>query len=240
VLKDSPVKSPKDLAGKKLGGTVGSGEFPFLPLFFQRAGLDIKSIEINQVDPNVRQRLLVTGQVDAISGFAISFVPPLSAQKIGTRSMLFSEYGMTLYNNTLMTQLSTLRSEPKLCADMTIGLMQAIKFTMLNPDEAVKLFLKQVPETALTPSGAEQTRLGIGIFNVAMLHEPLKHGVGYTSPEDYQTMTDIVMKYIVSPSDTPPRQADLFSNDFIGKIKLSPDEWSAAEAKAELFRKYLG
>jgi NitT/TauT family transport system substrate-binding protein len=240
VLRDSPVKSPKDLAGKKLGGTVGSGEFPFLPLFFQRAGLDISAIQVNQVDPNVRQRLLASGQVDAISGFAISFVPPLTAQKIETRSMLFSQYGMTLYNNTLMTTLATLRNEPKLCADITTGLMQAIKFTMLNPDEAVALFLKQVPETALTPSGAAQTRLGIGIFNVAMLHEPLKHCVGYTSPEDYEVMTDLVMKYVASPGDTPPRQSDLFSNDLVGKLQLSPQEWDAAEAKADLFRKYLG
>jgi len=239
VLKDSPIKSPKDLAGKKLASTIGSGEYPFLPLFFQRAGLDIKSVEVEAVDPNVRTRLLVSSQVDAISGFAISIIPPLSTQKIDTRSMLFSQYGMTLYNNTLMTQLSTLRNEPKLCADVTSGLMQAVKFTMLNPDEAVKLFLKQVPETALTPSGPGQTRMGLGIFNVSMLHDPLKHGVGYTAPEDYQTMTDLVMKYIASPGDTPPRLSELFSNDLIGKVQLTPDEWSAADAKAEPFRKFL-
>jgi NitT/TauT family transport system substrate-binding protein len=240
VLKDSPIKSPKDVAGKKLGSAVGSGEYPFLPLFFQRAGLDIKSVEINAVDPNVRQRLLVSGQVEAISGFAISFIPPLITQKIETRSMLFSQYGMTLYNNTLMTTLPTLRNEPKLCADITTGLMRAIKFTMLNPEEALQLFLKQVPETAISSIGPEQTRLGIGIFNVAMLHEPLKHAVGYTAPEDYNTMTDLVMEYIAASGDKPPRQSDLFSNDLVGNVKLTPEEWKVADAKAEPFRKYLG
>jgi NitT/TauT family transport system substrate-binding protein len=241
VLRDSPIKTPKDLAGKKLAGAVGSGEYPFLPLFFERAGLDIKSLEFNQVDPNVRTRLLVTKQVDAISGFAISFVPPLVTQKVESRSMLFSQYGMTLYNNALMTRLEILRSERKLCADMASGLMKAVKFTVLYPDEALQLFLKQVPETAISSTGAEQTRLGLGIFNVAMLHEPArKNCVGYTDPEDYQVMTDLVMKYIASPGDKPPVQSELFSNDLVGEIKFTPEEWRAAEAKAEPFRKYLG
>ena len=39
VAKDSPIKSPKDLNGKKLGSTISSGEYPFLGLFAQRAGL---------------------------------------------------------------------------------------------------------------------------------------------------------------------------------------------------------
>ena len=162
VLSASPIKSPKELSGKKMGSTVTSGEYPFLPLFAERAGFDFKSVEISQVDPNVRLRLLTTGQVDAISGFGISIIPPLVTQKIDARMMLFSQYGMTLYNNVLMTQLATLHAESKLCADMTSGLMQAIKFTMLNPEEAVQLFLKQVPETAISPTGTDQTRMGVG------------------------------------------------------------------------------
>ena len=240
VLKDSPIKSPKDLPGKKMGSTVNSGEYPFLPLFAEKAGFDFKAVELSQVDPNVRQRLLVTGQVDAISGFAISFVPPLATQKVESRAMLFSQYGLTLYNNALLTQLATLRNERKLCEDVATGLMQAIKFTVLNPDETVALFLKQVPETALSPTGAEQTRLGVGIFNVSMLHEPaLKNCVGYSAPEDYQTMTDLVMKYVVSPGDKSPAQSDLFTNDLVGKTKFTQDEWKVALAKAEPFRKYL-
>jgi NitT/TauT family transport system substrate-binding protein len=241
VLKDGPIKSPKDLAGKKMGCTITSGEYPFLPLFAERIGLDLKTVEITQVDPNVRQRLLVTGQVDAISGFAISFIPQFVTQKVASRAMLFSQYGLTLYNNALLTQLATLRNERKLCADITSGLMQAVKFTVLNPEEAVQLFLKQVPETAMTPTGPDTLRTGIGIFNVAMLHEPArKYCVGYSAPEDYQSMTDLVMKYVASAGDPLPKQSDIFTNDLVGSIKFSDDEWKAADAKAEPFRKYLG
>jgi hypothetical protein len=75
---------------------------------------------------------------------------------------------------------------------------------------------------------------------MSMLHEPaLKNCVGYAAPEDYQNMTDLVMKYVVSPGDKPPAQSELFSNDLVGKTKFTQEEWKAAQAKAEPFRKYL-
>jgi NitT/TauT family transport system substrate-binding protein len=241
VLKDSPIKSPKDLAGKRLGSTISSGEYPFLDLFGQRAGFDLKKVQIVQTDANVRQRLLMTGDVDVISGYAISFVPPLVTQKYEPRSMLFSHYGMTFYNNVLLTQKELLRDERKLCADMAAGIIKAVKFTMLDPEGALKLFLKQVPETALSATGAEAVRLGIGIFNVGMLTDAARlNGIGYTAPEDYKTMTDLVMTYAASPGDSRPDVASSFTNDFVGSVRCTPDEWARAEAAAQPFRQYLG
>jgi hypothetical protein len=50
---------------------------------------------------------------------------------------------------------------------------------------------------------------------------------------------DHVIKYAASPEDNPPAQSDLFTNDLVGKIEFSADEWKAAEAKAQPFRAYL-
>jgi hypothetical protein len=193
-----------------------------------------------QAEPNVRQRLLVSKEVDAISGFAITFVPIFESQHLETRHLLYSTYGLTLYNNSLMTQLDMLQKEPQLCADVTAGFAEALVFTMLNPDEAVKLFLKEVPEIALSTGGAERIRLGIGIFIVSMLHEPLqKYGVGYAVPEDYRSMTDLVMKYVADKDDKAPAQSDLFTNSYAGKVQLSQAELDKATENAKPFRQYL-
>ena len=83
VLKDSPIKTPKDLAGKKMGSTVNSGEFPFLPVFAQKAGLDLKAVEISQ---GRSQRPAAAARhrpgLAQSPRFAISFVPPLATQKV--------------------------------------------------------------------------------------------------------------------------------------------------------------
>jgi ABC-type nitrate/sulfonate/bicarbonate transport system substrate-binding protein len=240
IPKDSPIKTVKDLEGRKMASTVSSGDYPFLPVFAERAGFDLSKVTRTQADPNVRQRLLISKEVDAISGFAISFVPVFETQHFETRNLLYSSHGLTLYNNSLCTQTAMLEKEPKLCADMADGLAEALKFTMLNPDEAVKIFLKEVPETALTADGAERTRIGIGIFTVSMLYPALKeHGIGYAVPEDYAGMTDLTMKYVAEKTDKRPDQKTLFTNDFAGKLKLTDAEWTKAMENAKPFRQYL-
>jgi NitT/TauT family transport system substrate-binding protein len=240
VRKDGPIHVIRDLEGRKMASTVTSGDYPFLPVFAERAGFDLGKVERVQADPNVRTRLLASKEVDAISGFAISFVPVFETQHVETRNLLYSSYGLTLYNNSLMTQVDMLQKEPQLCADIAEGLAEALMFTMLNPDEAVKLFLKEVPEIALSPDGAERTRLGIGIFIVSMLHDQLqKYGLGYSVPEDYQDMTDLTMKYVADKDDKTPAQDTLFSNKYAGKNKLSAAEWDKATENAKPYRQYL-
>ncbi len=240
VLKDGPIHTPKDLEGRKMASTVSSGDYPFLPVFAERAKFDFDKVTRIQSDPNVRQRLLVSKEVDAISGFAISFVPVFETQHIETRNLLYSSVGLTLYNNSLMTQVATLEKEPKLCADMAAGLAEAIKFTILNPDEAVNIFLKEVPETALSADGAARTRIGIGIFNVSMLFKPLlDYGIGYAVPDDYKSMTELVMKYVADGADKEPGQSALFTNEYAGKLKLTQEEWDQATDKAKPFRAFL-
>jgi NitT/TauT family transport system substrate-binding protein len=111
---------------------------------------------------------------------------------------------------------------------------------MLEPDEAVQLFLKQVPETALTAKGADRIRLGIGIFIVSMLYKPLQeHGLGYAVPQDYESMTELVMKYIADKDDKTPAQTALFTNDYAGTLKLDQSEWDKAMANAKPYRSFL-
>ncbi|HEY0181538.1 MAG TPA: ABC transporter substrate-binding protein [Rhodopila sp.] len=237
VLADSPVHTPEDLTGKSLGGTVNSGEYPFLPAFARAAGLDLGTVKLVQVDPNVRQRLLMEGQVDAICGFAISIAPVFVANNKPVRFMLYSSAGLKFYNNALLTRPEVLKAEPKLCADMARGIMQAVRFCLLQPQDAVALFLKQVPEAALAANGAKQIQTGLGIFNMTMIGPPAKqHGIGMSDPDDYAAMTDLVMKYLGAAGDKAPDPVSLFSNEFAGGVTLTPDEWATAEANVKEYR----
>jgi len=240
VSENSPIHTPKDLAGKSMGCTVNSGEYVFLPAFAKAAGLDLASVKIVQVDPNVRQRVLMERQVDAISGFAISIAPVLVANDMKARFMLYSAYGLKFYNNALLTKPETLKTDPKLCAAMAEGICKAIKFCLLQPDDALALFIKQVPETALAAHGAQQVRTGLGIFDVTAIGDPAKqHGVGWSEPADYAAMTDLVMRYAAGPNDKTPDLAGLLTNDFVGGVTLTPDEWAKAEANVKEYRNFF-
>ena len=73
---------------------------------------------------------------------------------------------------------------------------------MLDPQGTVKAFLKQLPEAGLTPGFTDQTLVGLGMTSGTILEDAtLKHGLGYSDPKDYDSMTDLVMKYVASPGD---------------------------------------
>src|SRR5712672_3800438 len=65
VMNDGPIKTPKDLEGRTMASVVTSGDYPFLPLFAEKAGFDLSKVSRLQVDNKVRNRLLPEGKVDA-------------------------------------------------------------------------------------------------------------------------------------------------------------------------------
>jgi NitT/TauT family transport system substrate-binding protein len=240
VLNDSPIKTPKDLEGKQIGSTAASGEFPFLPAFADKAGFDFSKVTIVQVDNKVRDRLLPEKKVDAISGFASSAMPSYVATGVAAHFMLYSEYGIPNYGNTVLTQPQLAQSSPELCAAFVDGMMEGLKATLLDPAEAIKVFFKQVPELALAAQAKEQIRVGTGIMTFVAARETLKtKGMGYLDPKDYDAMTDLVMKYIANPGDKRPEIDGMMTNKFAGSIKFTDAEWDQAQKNSQEFRAYV-
>lgn len=237
---DSAVKSVKDLEGRRLGGTATSGEFPFLGAFAEKAGFDLKKVEIVQVDAAVRQRILTEKQVDAICGFAVSFLPVFAANGLKTRFTLFSKYGLSFYANTLMTQPDRIAKDPEACQGIADGIAQAMHFCLLNPDKSLEIFFKQVPEAALTATGRTQMKVGLGIFRIALLNDILrKEAIGFSPPADYEAMTDLVMTHLAAPGDKRPTIDEVLTNKFVGSVRLTADEFKTASDGAAEFASYL-
>jgi hypothetical protein len=42
-----------------------------------------------------------------------------------------------------------------------------------------------------------------------------------------------------APGDKAPDPATLFSNEFVGRVTLTPDEWAKAEANVEPYRDFF-
>jgi len=241
VLEDSPIHVPKDLEGKTVGSVVSSGDYPFKPVFLKRAGVDETKIKPILVDAKVRERLLLDHKVDALTGFAISMAPILYAAGQKPRFMLYSKYDLPLYHNVLMTQPGRLAKDPGQCEAMVNGLIEAMRFTLLDPQSAQELFFKEVPDMALAAQAKERLWVGLGIWMCQAMYAPArKNGLGYGDPKDYATMIDLVMKNVVADAkDKTPDQDAVVTNRFVGKVKLSDAEWAQAESAVKEFKAIL-
>jgi len=240
VMNDGPIKTPKDLEGHTIASVLLSADYPFFAPFAEKTGIDTKKITRIQVDNKVRNRLLPDGKVDAITGFASSVMPVYAATGVKAHFMLYSDFGLVNYGTTVMTQPQRIASEPQLCAAFTDGLLEALKFTMLSPEEGLDVFLKQVPELALAPHAREEARVGVGILIYTVARDLVKeHGVGYMDPKDFDIIADMVMKYLAKPGDSRPDLTKLMTDQFVGKVQLSPTEWQQVLKNAAEFKVYV-
>jgi NitT/TauT family transport system substrate-binding protein len=179
-------------------------------------------------------------QVDAVSAFATSTIPSLSPLGTDVRFMLFRDAGIEFYGQSLTTQPQRLEKDPALCAAFVAGALEAIRFTMTNFDEALDIFLKANSEVAISSTGKEYARIGLGLTNLTNLVPEVKeHGFGYADPAKVATMADLVVKYAAGDGATKPDVGALFTNRFVGNVTLSADELAAAEKNVAAFRKYV-
>src|SRR5437764_9813712 len=68
--KSRGVEKPKDLEGKTLGAPAPDGAYAQWKIFVQANGIDASKVKIENVGFPVREPMLQSGQVDAITGFS--------------------------------------------------------------------------------------------------------------------------------------------------------------------------
>ena len=119
VRPESAIKAPADLKGKKVGSTLTSGEYPFLPTFLKNVGLTMADIQSISLDSKVREVALIDKQCDAITCFVASALPKIMAAGINPRVFLYSKYGLPFYAHSLTTTNEYFAKEKALCEAMT-------------------------------------------------------------------------------------------------------------------------
>ncbi len=103
-LASSPIQTPQDLVGKKLG--IQQAGVPIYNAFFKSINIDPSSI--NYVPVQFDPAPLVSGQVDAFVSFQTNQPVQLKTQGIDTVTFLPADYGFNLFSDALIVSEDTL------------------------------------------------------------------------------------------------------------------------------------
>jgi NitT/TauT family transport system substrate-binding protein len=214
VLASSPIRTAKDLAGRKLGGAANDGALKLFPAFAAMAGIDTSGIQITNFQPNLREQLLKSGEVDGVFGFVNTI--RFSAKLIGMdpdkdiRFINFSDYGMDLYSNALIVSRKLATEQPAVVKGIVSGINRGLAETMKNFDAAIAAVAKREP---LINRPVERERL-IATLQDEMSHpEAQVHGIGDVDMERFRRSIDIVVKANELPRTPAPEE--VFSRDFL-------------------------
>ena len=213
VKADSPIKTPKDLEGKTLGGAANDGALKLFPAFCTVAKIDCSKIKITNFQPNLREQMLMQGQVDGVFGYVNTI--RFSAKLIGIgddkiRYIKYGDYGMNLYSNSIIVSKTLVREKPEAVKALIAAINQGLKDSLKDIDGAVAAVAKREP---LIKTKVEKERF-IATLEDEMNHpEIAKIGLGNVDLERLKGSIDILVK----ANDLPrtPSVDEIFTAKFL-------------------------
>lgn len=237
-----PIKSPKDLEGKKVGVTPTSADTPFLAAYCRLAGVDYDKLNIVQLDSKILEQSAMSGVVDTILVTGLSSIPNFVSENIPFRMLPYSDVGLQFYWQNTIVRTEYLEKNKEVVDNVVAGILEGLKFMLLYPQEAIERHLKEHPELAIGKNGKLYVELGVGMTSAIMIApESVGNGLGYTDFGQIDKQASFVKKYAAASVDREPPKANTFcSNDAVKNMNLTTSEWEQARTNSQKYLKLLG
>lgn len=145
VLKDGPIQTPADLAGRKVGFSVGGVEEAVLLTVLQTYGLTLEDIELINVNWSLSPSLM-SGQVDAVIGAFRNFeLNQMDIEGVPGRCFYVEEEGLPPYDELIyVANADTMDRE--MTGRFLAATEKATQYIINHPSESWEIFAATSPE----------------------------------------------------------------------------------------------
>lgn len=145
VLRDGPVKTLKDLKGRKIGFSIAGFEDALLGAMLEKQGLSLKDVELVNVNFSLSPALL-SGQVDAVVGAFRNFeLNQLDIEKRPGRAFYPEEEGVPPYDELILVAHKAKANDPRFKRFLA-AVERATLYILNHPEESQAAFVKGRPE----------------------------------------------------------------------------------------------
>src|ERR1700678_2300179 len=214
VKSDSAIKTPKDLEGKTLGGAPGDGALKLFPAFCKLAKIDCSKINITNMQPNLREQMLMQGQVDGVFGYVNTI--RFSAKLLGVdpdkkiRFINYGDYGMDLYSNAIIVSRKLVKDKPEVVRGFVRALNKAVIDSLHDPKMAVQTVVKR--ET-LIKFDVELERMDATLKDEMNHPEIASIGLGNVDDARLKRSIDILVE--ANGLSRTPKEDEIFTRAFL-------------------------
>jgi len=142
TLKKNNITKPADLVGKTLGAPVFDASYRLFPAFAAKTGIDNAKVNKKNMDPPLRETMLVRGEVDFISGHYFSSFLDLKARGVAASdivAMRYADFGLDFYGNAVIVGPKFAAEKPNAVKGFNKATIRAWKDALANPTEAVAI-----------------------------------------------------------------------------------------------------
>ncbi|HEX6142049.1 MAG TPA: ABC transporter substrate-binding protein [Geminicoccaceae bacterium] len=190
ALKGSGIESPADIEGRTLGAPVFDASYKLFPAFAHEAGIDADAVPRVNMDPPLREAMLVRGDVDLISGHYFSSKLDLMSKGVPEEDivvMLYADYGMDFYGNAVIAGAAFMEENPDAVAAFNRATVRGLKDVIADPAAAVDLVAEYDP---LIDKALELERLQMALETNILTPHVKKAGFGDVETERMASAID--------------------------------------------------
>ncbi|HEY7247458.1 MAG TPA: ABC transporter substrate-binding protein [Xanthobacteraceae bacterium] len=214
TLEENNIKTPQDLAGKRIGSSIGDASRVLFPAFAQINHIDPASVHWVDMTPPARAGSLIVGQVDAVALF-LTEVPTFSAVATEAgkhwKDFSYADYGLDLYSHGILVRDELIANNPDRVRRFIGATMRAWAWSIEHPQEALAIFDKDNP--AVNPDQAKE-HFRIAVDHI-MTDTAKREGIGYIDPKKMEHTVEVVSKYFNVKGVSAD---DVYTNQFTPKL----------------------
>jgi len=155
ALKKTGLKSPKDLAGKKVGVPAGSSQAPMLPLFLSANGLKEADLVLVNMPLTSMVPALLQGQVDAILGSMDAYQIQLEQLGAQLDNFTFADYGVPTVSTSIFASDQFIKDNPDVLRKFIAASLKGWSFALDNPEKTVQDLKAVFPDVNTKLAAAE-------------------------------------------------------------------------------------
>ena len=211
-LKKTGITKPADLVGRKGAAPAVDATYRLFDVFARINKIDPKSVQWTNVQPQVREALLVRGEVDFTAAWVMTAVP--SAMGLGVKRedlnvMMLLDHGLDLYANVVFTTPAFAKQHPSAVRGFVKATLQSWLGAHADPNAAIAALKKAEP---LSDPAVERVRLNAA-FEFVITPGVRKAGIGNVDPARLSRHIELVTDGFQLPRKLPPEL--VFDSSFL-------------------------
>src|ERR1700716_79198 len=146
---DVPLKSPKDLEGKRLAMSVGETFGDMLGPFTRINHVDINKIQQIQMDASARSSQFLTRKIDVMSVYLSNELPQIE-KRAGVKFNVIkvTDFGLNVLGSSMYVSNAFAEQKPDTVKKLLLATAKGYRDAMADPKEAAKIMARHmaVPE----------------------------------------------------------------------------------------------
>jgi NitT/TauT family transport system substrate-binding protein len=202
-LKKAGIEKPTDLMGRKGGAPTVDATYRLFNVFARVNGIDPGRVQWSNVQPQIREPMLIRGEIDFAGAWVMTAVPSLLGLGIKRENinvMMLRDHGVDLYANVVFTTPAFAKQHPEAVRGFVKATIQSWQGAAADPDAAIAALKRAEP---LSEPAVELVRLKWAL-DFVVTPGVRQTGIGLPDPARLRKHLDLVTEGFQLPRKLAP------------------------------------